>query len=336
MTGNQEKTVLLVNPTEFLGKTLLKYLIRSGWRIFALTHPDERPSIEALKSKLMREEHPDEAELEILWGDNTSAGAGLDSRIIDSMAREIRYIINSPSLVLRDRENYYAVTQSIIKGTDQIISLAHRFPNLKILAHISSTFVSGNYLGRFYEDWLDVGQDFYDPVNKNHFIAETKLKNASRSIPIITFRCGYLVGEAETGECDEQFGLVPLFKAITKYSGIIPKPLPLMAPDSEEKFLSLSPNDFCAKAILKIIESEENTGKTYCLVDPASPSIRTFVDALSDLVSRTCYRLPLDMISRLPFYEPMLFVEWIGFFAEKLRRSSFPLRFLFQLSLIHI
>lgn len=330
MTGNQEKTVLLVGPTELLGVSLLRSLFRAGWKIYALTHPDERPAIEALRSRTLREDHAEGAQVNILWGDNTSAGAGLDSRTIDSISREIRYIINSPPLYLKGRESYYAVTETIIKGTDQIISLAHRFPNLKALAHVSSTFVSGNYPGRFYEDWLDVGQSFYDPVNKNHFIAETKLRNAARSIPIVIFRCGYLVGDAESGECDERAGLVPFFKIMNRYAGTLPKPLPLLAPDSEDKVLSVSPNDFCSRAILTIMDSEESIGKTFCLVDPASPSIRTFVDALSDLAGRTCYRLPLDAISRLPWMEPMFMVEWVGFLAEKFKRSSFPLRFLFQ------
>jgi nucleoside-diphosphate-sugar epimerase len=330
MNENHEKSVLITGPTEPLGKALIKFMIGEGWKIFALTHPDERPAIEALKNKLLRGERPGDGALEILWGNSTAAGAGLDSRTLDSISREILYIINCPPLYVKDRESFDAVVESIIRGTDQIISLAHRFPNLKVLVHTSSAFVSGNYPGRFYEDWLDVGQRFYDPINKNHFISETKLKNASRTMPTIVFRCGCLIGEADTGECEEDRGLMPLFKLVTKYSRMLPRPLPLLAPDSEEKILSFSPNDFSARAVLRIMESEENIGKTFCLVDPASPPMRTFVDALSDLVGRTCYRLPLDVISRLPLYEPMLMVEWIGMLAEKLKRSSFPLRFLFQ------
>ena len=329
MNDTQEKCVLIISPTEFLGKTILTFLMKEGWKIYALAHPDERPAIEAAKKKLLRDDGAS-GSLEILWGDNTSPGAGLDSRTIDSISREIHTIIHCPPLHLMDKERFFIVTESIIKGTDQIISLAHRFPNLKLLAHISSSFISGNYPGRFYEDWLDVGQTFYDPINKNHFIAESKLRSAARSIPIIIFRTGLLAGEADTGKCDEDFGLVPFFKIITKYARSLPRPLPLLSLDSEERIISFSTNDFCARAILKIIESEDNIGKTFCLVDPTSPSIRTFVDAVSDLVGRTCYRLPLDLITRLPIVEPMFMVEWIGFMAEKLKRSSFPLRFFFQ------
>jgi thioester reductase-like protein len=330
MTGTREETVLVVGPTEIMGRALVRLLARGGWRVFALTHPDERPAVEALRSRLDNEEHAPGFSLDILWGDSTSAGAGLDPRVIDQVARDIRTIIHCPPLYIKDKESYHGVIESVVKSTDQIIALAHRFPNLKLLAHVSSAFISGNYPGRFYEDWLDVGQDFYDPINRNHFIAETKLKNASRSVPIITLRCGFLIGEAETGACEENEGLVPLFKVLSAYAAALPRPLPILAPDSEEKVLSLSPTDYAAKAALHIIRSGESIGRTFCLVDPSSPTMRAFVDNLSDLQGRTCYRVPMDMLGRLPLFEPMVMAEWIGFFVDKFKRSSYPLRFLFN------
>ena len=321
----------MINPTDFLGQTLVRHLARDGWKIYALSHADERPAVEALRRRLAaREEEGGGSDLEVLWGDPVSVGAGLDSRTIDAISREVDTIFNCPPLMAGDRARYAAVLDSVVKGTDQVISLAHRFPNLKALAQVSTVFVSGNYSGRFYEDWLDVGQSFYVPLHRNHFVAETKLRSAARALPVVVLRCGLLVGEAETGECREGEGLLPFFAALSRYARAVPRPMPLLAPDSEHKILAFTPNDYCARAILKLVESPESLGRTFCLVDPAGPSVRSFVDAMGDLMGRTCYRLSVDMLYKMPFMEPLFMVEWMSYLAHAVKRSSLPLRFLFQ------
>ncbi len=328
MNLGEHGALFLVGTTATMGRTMLRFLVREGWRVFVLAIPDERPAIEALRCRLLQEERAEEKAIKIFWGDSAFPGAGLDPHLLDQVIGEVTAIVHCPPLYVKDGENYRSTIDSIVKSTEQTIALAHRFPNLKILVHFSSAFISGNYPGRFYEDWLDVGQNFYDSVNRSHFVAETKLRSSSRHVPIVTLRCGFLVGEGETGACEENEGLIPLFKAISAYKTALPKPLPLIAPDSEERVLSFSPTDYCARAALHIMRFRENIGRTFCLVDPSSPTLRSFVDIMSDLLGRTCYRFPVDVLSRLPLFEPMIMAEWIGFLVDKLKRSSLPLRFL--------
>jgi len=329
--NDAEKAVLVINPTGSPGATIVRRLAAKGWKLVALAHPDERPAVEALSRRLPPPAQEGGGEpLRVLWGDSGSVGAGLDSRTIDELARTVGCVVHCPPLAVKDRERWAQVNESVVKGTDQVISLAHRLPDLAALVQVSSAYVSGNYPGRFYEDWLDVGQGFFDPLHRNHFIAETKLRNAARSLPVVVLRCGLLVGDSDTGRCEEDEGLLPLFGLLERYARAVPRPLPLLFPDSSENILSFTPDDYCADALARIMRDPAAAGSTFCLTDPTSPSVRAFVDTMSDLMGRTCYRLSLDRASRLPLVEPLVLGEWFAWAGRALKRSTLPLRFIFQ------
>jgi len=325
-----EEKILLAWPTEEIGRALLVEMSKYPFYVLALSHPDDRPAIESLRLKILRGECHPEFKLEILWGNPAVPCAGLDTRTLDKLSNTLKIVINCPALSVRDRHNYYTTLESISKSTEQLIALAHRLANLKVFAHISTAFISGNYAGRFYEDWLDVGQGFYDPLHRTHFIGEAKIQNAGRSIPTIIFRCGLLVGSGDTGEFEEKEGLYNFFHFLKNFDSSIPKAIPVFIPDSEDRFVSLTPTDYAAKAIVWIMQKENSIGKTFCLVDPSSPTLRTFIDEIGDLTERNFYRIPIDKLNKIPLFEPMIMVEWMSFLTNLMKRSSLPMRFLFN------
>lgn len=343
------KYVLVTGAVDFPGRVILRLLIERGARLYLLCCAEDRPAIFALVNKLKRmfsdnfEVTVDggedvkhgcrkmgERRIELVWGDVTAAGVGLDSKKVDKISSEITHIINCPKLRLLDRESYHSDIDSIVKGTDQLISLAHRFNRLEMFCHISSCFLSGTYPGKFYEDWLDVGQQFYDMLSRAHFVAETKIRNSFRSIPASVFRCGYLIGEAKRGKMLDGWGLHPFFKTVVKYSRLIPKPLPLFLPDSDEKFLPFSPVDYVAEAAIELMVKGSSASKTFCLVDPSPPSLREFVDLISDLMERNCYRVPIEIFYKMPMFDPIYVLEVGEFLYRKFKRSLLPVSIILQ------
>ncbi len=295
--------VLLTGATGFFGRTLLSVLARAGHRVHALVPPESRPALFALVARLGREDPGAAGLVSPLVGDMTSPGLGLDQSTLDRLAPAVRWVVHSasatepaiPTGVLEDVN---------VRGTDQLLAFAHRLTSLKVFAHVSSTFVSGDYPGRFYEDWLDVGQTFTNPVARSKFVAETHVRSTARTLPVVVLRPGFLSGLASTGECDDERGLFPLFSLVTRFASAVPAWMPLISPDGPDRYVPISPNDYAADATLAILREPTAVGRTCNLVDPRPPSVRDIVDLVSDLVGRPMYRAPVGLLTRLPMLGP--------------------------------
>jgi nucleoside-diphosphate-sugar epimerase len=302
-SGGERAEVLLTGATGFLGRTLLTTFARAGHRVHALVPPESGPALHALVARLGRSDAAAAAMVSPLVGDMTSPGLGLDQRTLEALAPSVRWVVHSASLI--SPATPPGVLQDVnVRGTDQLLAFAHRLTGLRVFAHVSSAFVSGDYPGRFYEDWLDVGQTFTNPVARSKFVAETHVRSAARSLPVVILRPGFLAGDARTGECDEKRGLVPLFAGATRVAQSVPAWMPLLAPDGPDRIVPITPNDYAAAATLAILREPTAVGRTYSLVDPGPPSVRDLVDLIAELVGRPVYRASLRPVTRLPLLGP--------------------------------
>ncbi|MBW2260814.1 MAG: SDR family oxidoreductase [Deltaproteobacteria bacterium] len=295
--------VLLTGATGFFGRSLLAQLTRAGHRVHALVPPESRPSLRALVARLGREDREAAARVEPLVGGMTSPGLGLDAQTLEALAPAVGWIVHAASAT-EPATDPDVLEDVNVRGTDQLLAFAHRLTGLKMFAHVSSSFVSGDYPGRFYEDWLDVGQTFSNPVARSKFTAESHVRAAARSLPVVVLRPGFLAGEASTGACDEDRGLFPLFAMATRLTGRLPVWLPVLAPEGADRYVPITPNDFASEATLAILSQPSNAGSTFCLVDPRPPTVRDMVDHLSDMVGRPLYRVPVRLLTRIPLLGP--------------------------------
>lgn len=295
--------VLLTGATGFFGRSLLATLTRAGHRVHALVPPESRPSLRALVARLGREDPAAAARVVPLVGGMTSPGLGLDASTLEALAPAVGWVVHAASAT--EPATSPDVLEDVnVRGTDQLLAFAHRLTNLRMFAHISSSFVSGDYPGRFYEDWLDVGQTFSNPVARSKFVAESHVRSAARSLPVVVLRPGFLVGEASTGVCDEDRGLFPLFHLASRITGGFPVWLPMVAPDGGDRYVPITPNDYAADATLAILCEPANAGRTFCLVDPRPPTVRDLVDHLSEMLGRPLYRVPVGLLTRIPLLGP--------------------------------
>jgi thioester reductase-like protein len=254
-------------------------------------------------ARLGREDPAAAARVIPLTGSMTSPGLGLPASTLEALAPSIAWIVHTASAT--EPATSPDVLEDVnVRGTDQLVAFAHRLTNLRMFAHVSSTFVSGDYPGRFYEDWLDVGQTFSNPVARSKFAAESHVHAAARSLPVVVLRPGFLTGEASTGACDEDRGLTPLFSLASRLTAGLPVWLPVVAPDGADRYVPITPNDYAATATLAILSEPSNAGRTFCLVDPRPPTVRELVDHLSDMLGRPLYRVPVGLLTKIPLLGP--------------------------------
>jgi len=300
---SERPEVLLTGATGFFGRTLLFAFANAGHRVHALVPPESRPALTALVARLGREDREAAARVAPLSGSMTSPGLGLDRATLDSLSGSVGWVVHAASAT-EPSTDPLVLEEVNVRGTDQLLAFAHRLSGLRMFAHVSSSFVSGDYPGRFYEDWLDVGQTFSNPVARSKFAAEAHVRSASRALPVVVLRPGFLAGEAATGACDEDRGLFPLFSLATRLAGTLPTWLPVIAPDGADRYVPITPNDYAAAAALAVLAEPANAGRTFCLVDPAPPTVRDLVDALGEMVGRPLYRVPVGLMTRIPLLGP--------------------------------
>jgi thioester reductase-like protein len=284
-------------------RSLLAAFTLAGHRVHALVPPESRPSLRALVARLGRLERGAADLVVPLVGSLASPGLGLDAPTLEALAPRVGWVVHAASAT-EPATDPEVLEEVNVRGTDQLLAFSHRLAALKMFVHVSSSFVSGDYPGRFYEDWLDVGQSFSNPVARSKFVAEVHVRAAARSLPMAVLRPGFLAGDASSGACDEDRGLFPLFAAATGLAGRLPVWLPLLAPDGPDRYVPVTPNDYAAAAALEIAAEPSNAGRTFCLVDPRPPTVRELVDTLSEMLGRPLYRVPVGKLTRIPLLGP--------------------------------
>jgi hypothetical protein len=157
----------------------------------------------------------------------------------------------------------------------------------------------GDYPGRFYEDWLDVGQRLRTEAAEAAMELETRARTAARHLPVVVVRHALLVGERRTGHIECGAGLAKLFAA-GPLLGWLPTFVPIPGLAEGPRFVNVSPVDYVAEGIVEIAASDlvrpGNEGATYCLADARPPTLAELWDLLLDRVGagEAWLRIPVD------------------------------------------
>jgi nucleoside-diphosphate-sugar epimerase len=231
----------------------------------------------------------------LLRGDMREPDLGLGSDI-PSRLREVTEIIH----LARPRAGEVAAEESLVQGVDGVIELARRLPRLRRLVVLSSTEVVGDYRGRFYEDWLDVGQNLPAGRPQTLLEVEQRAREAADYLPLVVARHAVMVGHSQTGqmECDGTMAqLLAWAYRIRRLPGFVHVPIP--APGA--RFFSITPVDFLAAGMAELaLNGGVEGGETFCLADPHSPSLAELFELLLDRVGAPAPGMRLAVEPRGP------------------------------------
>lgn len=273
--------ILLTGCTGFLGRRILYELAPSGTQVFVLAEQDELPRAHATVARVTRRIPRARGRLTLFTAELGQPGLGLEAGVADRILAEADRFVHTRFVAAAPNRRPDQAAGANVRAVEGLLGFAHRSKRLRVFAMASSVAVSGDYPGTFYEDWLDVGQAFADPLDRAVYEMEARVRHARRTLPVVVVRTGILVGDSETGEVERDAGLGPLVHALAALR-VLPRWLPLPGPEGERRVIPVSPVDYVARGLLAIAETRECYGWTFCLTDPDPPTLRVLLDMLAD------------------------------------------------------
>ncbi|MDI7269855.1 MAG: SDR family oxidoreductase [Myxococcota bacterium] len=306
MSGTDETrgVVLLTGCTGFLGRRIVRELAATGRPVFLPAERDDLPRAHALVARLARRFPGSRGAVTLFAGDLAQPALGLDPAVADRILAEADVWIHARFAGPSPSRPPARAAEANVRAVEGMLAFAHRSRKLRVFALAGGVGVAGDYPGTFYEDWLDAGQEFADPLDRALYDMEVRVRHARRTLPVLVFRSGIIVGDSETGDVERDGGLGPLVRFLSALQ-VVPRWLPLPGPEGDRRVVPISPVDYVARGALALTASRDNIGLTFCLADPEPPSLRELLDTLTDALSvpRTRALLPAAYqaaILRLP------------------------------------
>jgi thioester reductase-like protein len=305
-----DRTILVTGFPGFLAGRLVPRLTARG-RVVALVEP----------RMLDRARQMAPAGVEPLAGDITDPLLGLDRAAYDRLAGEITEVFHLAAVydlavgaVLAERVN--------VQGTQHVVDLMRRAPNLERHHYVSTAYVAGLRSGLILESDLAEHQEFKNFYESTKFAAEVIVRGAMDAIPTTIYRPAIVVGDSHTGETAKFDGPYYMLRTIRAVRG----PLPQIGRD--DALFNVVPVDFVIAAITACADDPEAAGHTLHLVDPEP---LTSAEVFATLAREWDGRKPSYRISPGVLDRSLAFRRVRKFFGgtprESVRYLNHPVRF---------
>jgi thioester reductase-like protein/short-subunit dehydrogenase len=296
---------LVTGGTGFLGRHVLARLLnRPDAEIFCLVRSGSR--FAARTAGLAGRER-----LVAVRGDLTVDGLGLSQSDLAKLA-DVDHVLHLAAVY--DMTASEASNRAAnIEGTRRVIELAERI-DARLLHHVSSVAVSGDYDGRFAEADFDAGQHLGSPYHATKFAAEA-LVRAQTAVPWRVYRPAVVVGDSRTGEMDKVDGpyyLLPSIEAVARATGPLGpavRALPIPVPDLGAT--NIVPVDYVADAMVTLMHRPGLDSRAFHLVSPRPQPLVEVYNALASAAGAPQLRQVIPDAVVAP-------ARWLGDFVGEL------------------
>jgi long-chain acyl-CoA synthetase len=270
MTG---QTILLTGTGSVGRELLLAFLRRTDAKLAVLVRDRGRRTaaerVEALFG-LLGVSDEERRRVEVLRGDVSVAGFGLDTATQDRLAESLDLIVHTAATtsLTADRPLCDSVNRN---GTANALTLAERCFSEGRLArfmHLSTALVAGGGSAAVArEDELPTA-----PAHANHYEwskyeAERIVRAAMHAgLPVTVFRPSMVVGDTDTGRTRDFNVIYPLMRMMA--SGYVTR-----FPADPQARLHLAPMNFVVDAVLRAVNRPWTAGMTFHLTAPEPPTV---------------------------------------------------------------
>ena len=296
--------IFVTGAAGLIGGEVCARLVRAGHRVTALV----RSNPDVLANDGTRADVS-----EILTGDLSQDGMGLDAETLDRLASEIDCVLHCAALTRFDLdEAAYRATN--IEGTARALELARRAG--AGFLHVSTAYVCGERTGPIGEgDDLPAG-GFTNGYEASKAQAEALVR--ASGVPYVIARPSIVVGDSRTGAIRQFDTIYAAFKLIAE--GRVRH-----MPVQQGATLDFVPLDHVARGIVALMERfDAAQGAAYHLVSGGPVSVAAFAEAIGSFAE---FEAPVlaDAArfdpSDLPPMERRLFKRVAGLYAAYFQRD---------------
>ena len=227
----RNRMVLVTGATSLLGRLVTAELLNRGCSVLALLRPSSPYDEASLATSFVEAAECNWKRLTVTHGDVWEPDLGLGSDVLTKLG-DITEIIH----LARPRATEEPLLGARVKGLDGVIDVARRLGGIRRLVVLSSTDVVGDYIGRFYEDWLDVAQTLSTQKAREVLETEARAREAASYLPLCVVRHSLLVGHSKTGQIECSAGFDRLF-ALGRYVSKLPSFIRIPGPAAGKRFI---------------------------------------------------------------------------------------------------
>ena len=281
--------ILLTGATGFLGRFLLRDLLRSNHRVAVLVRGGHTGSAdERVRRALDAARQLSGSRLPtptILAGDLREPGLGLSPADRGWLARHGRATVHAAASLAFHQTPEGEPQATNTDGTRRLLELTAAV-GIREFHHVSTAFVCGDRRGAILEAEPGRGQHFHNDYERSKHEAERLVRNTP-GIRATIYRPAVIVGDSRTGYTSSYHGLYRFLELADRLAGPghpTVRPLPLRLPFRGDEPRNLVPVDWVAGAIARLVGRPEWHGQTFHLTAPRPSSVRDITDvAVSEL-----------------------------------------------------
>ncbi|MER3428007.1 MAG: hypothetical protein C4334_07880 [Pyrinomonas sp.] len=270
---SMDQSLIFLTGMGTLGREILVALLeRTPHRVAVLVRPRARRSAMERAARLFAElglTAEQQARIEVVAGDITRHGLGLDPETQERLVRSTAVIIHTAAVtsLVADRALCQAVN---IDGTANLLIFAERalaLGPLRKVVHLSTAFVAGARCGHIEEDCLPPTPQHFNHYEWSKYEAERLVRAAlGTGLPATILRPSMVVGDTATGRTRDFNVIYPLLRLMA--SGLVTR-----FPACPRGRVHLAPIDFVIEATLRAAQMDWTTGHTFHLTSPKPPTV---------------------------------------------------------------
>jgi thioester reductase-like protein len=261
-------TTLLTGGTGFLGRRLLRALLRRGERVVALVRA---PDDDAARARLLAATGPlDDGSSLVVVAADLSARLPL-ARIADLGPYD--HVWHLAALLDLGAQRRRALFEANVRATARVVRLAAAVGRGRF-HHLSTAYRCGIVDGPVLEEAPVRCRGFRNEYERTKQAAEGLVRRAmARGLPATIYRPSIVVGDARTGATDV-FGA---FYQVARVYHAARDLAPLVVPGDPDVPLDIVPADGVVEALLALSVHPDAIGRTLHLTNPDPPRLRDLV-----------------------------------------------------------
>ena len=290
-------TYFVTGATGFIGKFLVKNLLKRSGTIFVLVRKNSIKKLEALYPWWGLDEK--QKRIVPVVGDLAKPKLGIAAADIAKMKGKVSHLFHLAAIydLSADAESQRVAN---IDGTRNAVELAEAI-KAGCFHHTSSIAAAGLYDGTFREDMFEEAEELDHPYFRTKHDSEAIVRNECKT-PWRVYRPGMVVGHSQTGEIDKIDGPYYFFKLIQKMRDTLPKWMPTVGIEGGR--INVIPVDYVVDAMDYIAHKKGLDGGCFHLTDPEPMRIGEILNMFAKAAHapQMTMRLNAKMFSFIPSY----------------------------------